>query len=183
MTHELNRNQRWTLGLALAIALTGVWAMAAAQHGDGHGMQGGGMGMMHDGAHGADMQIFHALFDARDRITRQVTRLDNGVETVTESSDPAVARLIQAHVVAMSARLKERQPIHQRDPLFREIFAHADDIAMQHELTATGVKVVETSSSPYVAALIQQHADVISRYLANGRAEMMRDHPVPAQAR
>jgi hypothetical protein len=126
-----------------------------------------------------DMQLFHQLFDSRTRITRTVTVRPDGIETVTESDDPAVAKLIQAHVASMAARVKEARPIHQRDPLFREVFKHTDQIAMQHELTATGVRVVETSADPYVVKLIQAHAEVVSAFIANGHAEMMKNHPVP----
>jgi len=64
----------------------------------------------------------------------------------------------------MSARVKEQRPIHMRDPLFREVFAHADKIVMRHENTPKGVKVVETSGDPYVAKLIQAHAEVVSLF-------------------
>jgi hypothetical protein len=132
-----------------------------------------------DDTHMADMQGIHALFAERARITRTVTRRADGVETLTESAAPDVARLIQVHVAAMAARVREERPIHRRDPLFRELFAHAAAIAMRHEATPAGVRVVETSQDPYVVRLIQAHADVVSAFLANGRAEMMKNHAVP----
>ena len=46
----------------------------------------------------------------------------------------------------MLARVKEGRPIHQRDPLFVELFKNADRIEARHELTAGGVRVVETST-------------------------------------
>jgi uncharacterized protein len=52
---------------------------------------------------------------------------------------------------------------------------------MAHEVTEKGVKVTETSTDPYVAKLIQAHADVVTNFIANGRAEAMKDHPVPAR--
>ena len=168
--------------VALASMVAGVAAIAvAAQHAgqpasemqDRHGM--------HDDAHMADMQGIQALFAERSKITRTVTRRADGVETVTESEDPAVARLIQQHVAAMYARVEKARPIHQRDPLFREVFAHAGKIAMQQTVTPRGVRVVETSNDPYVARLVQAHADIVSAFLANGRAEMMKDHPLPSR--
>lgn len=143
----------------------------------------GGKGMMGDAAHGADMQVFHQLFDHRDEIKRDVVKLKNGIETVTESANPEVIRLLQAHVASMLARVHERRPIHQRDPLFAELFRYADRIAARYERTPFGVRVVETSDDPYVAALLQAHADVIGAFLANGMAEMMRNHPLPAKPR
>lgn len=166
--------------LTAAAAFAGLFVQpGAAQHGPpGGGVPPQGMGM-HDDAHMADMQGIHALFDHRAAITRTVTMRPDGVETVTESADPAVARLIQQHVAAMYARVDTARPIHQRDPLFREVFAHASQIVMRLTATERGVRVVETSTDPYVARLIQAHAEVVSAFLANGRTEMMKNHPVP----
>ena len=64
----------------------------------------------------------------------------------------------------MLARVKEGRPIHQRDPLFTELFKNADRIEARHELTAGGVRVVETSKDPYVAKLLQAHAEWSARF-------------------
>jgi hypothetical protein len=98
---------------------------------------------------------------------------------VTESTNPEVTRLLQTHVSAMLARVKERRPIHRRDPLFAELFRYADQIEARYEMTPGGVRVVETSHDPYVAKLIQAHADAVSAFIANGRSEMMKNHPLP----
>lgn len=50
---------------------------------------------------------------------------------------------------------------------------------MRSEATEKGVKVIETSTDPKVAALIKAHAQVVSKFIENGRAEAMRNHPVP----
>ena len=135
--------------------------------------------MMGDGAHAADMQLFHQLFEHRAEIHRQVLMREDGIETVTESKNPEVTRLLQTHVASMLARVKERRPIHQRDPLFVELFKNADLIEARHELTASGVRVIETSKDAYVVKLVQAHAEVVSAFLANGMSEMMKNHPVP----
>jgi hypothetical protein len=138
-----------------------------------------GPGMMHDGSHAADMQLFHQLFDHRTEITRQVIMRPDGIETVTESTNPDVTRLLHAHVASMLARVEEGRPIHQRDPLFAELFRNADRITAKHDVTAGGVRVVETSADPYVVKLLQAHAEVVSAFIANGRWEMMKNHPLP----
>jgi uncharacterized protein len=145
--------------------------------------QGGGRGrgMMGDGAHAADMQLFHQLFEHRTEINRQVIAREDGIETVTESKNPEVTRLLQTHVASMLARVKEGRPIHQRDPLFVELFKHADQIVAKYEPTAGGVRVVETSKDAYVVKLLQAHAEVVSAFLANGMPEMMKNHPLPAR--
>ena len=139
----------------------------------------GGRGMMGDAAHAGDMQLFHQLFNHRTEIERQVIAREDGIETVTESKNPEVTRLLQTHVAAMLARVKEGRPIHQRDPLFVELFKNADRIEARYELTAGGVRVVETSRDVYVVKLLQAHAEVVSAFLANGMSEMMKNHPLP----
>ena len=141
----------------------------------------GGRGMMGDAAHAADMQLFHQLFEHRTEINRQVVAREDGVETITESKNPEVTRLLQTHVAAMLARVKDGRPIHQRDPLFVALFQNADRIEARHELTAGGVRVVETSEDAYVVKLLKAHAEVVSAFLANGMSEMMKNHPVPTR--
>ena len=155
----------------LLIALVTVTpAFGQGGHG-GHGRMGG--------THAADMQVFHQLFEHRTEINRQVVAREDGIETVTESKNPEVTRLLQTHVAAMLARVQEGRPIHQRDPLFVELFKNADRIEARHELTAGGVRVIETSKDAFVVKLLQAHAEVVSAFLANGMSEMMKNHPVP----
>ena len=159
----------------LLIALVTVTpAFGQGGHG-GHGRMGG--------THAADMQVFHQLFEHRTEINRQVVAREDGIETVTESKNPEVTRLLQTHVAAMLARVQEGRPIHQRDPLFVELFKNADRIEARHELTAGGVRVIETSKDAYVVKLLQAHAEVVSAFLANGMSEMMKNHPVPSRQR
>lgn len=169
-----NVRKRLLVPLAITTALAVVLVSGAlgAQRGRGRmGSQGG--------EHQRDMVLIHFLIDNRDAITRTVTELTDGVETVTESSNPELSIKIREHVAAMTRRLEAGSPIHMRDPLFREIFAHARDMTVHQEPTGRGIRVVETSADPYVARLIKAHADVVTRFIQNGHAEMMRDHPLP----
>ena len=162
---------------AILVALLGL--VSAAQSPP----QGRGRMMMGDADHMRDMQLFHELLDNGAKIRRIVTMRDDGVETVTESDDPAIAAKIQAHVASMYGRVKEARPIHMRDPLFRAVFEHASQIAFVHERTPNGIRVVETSTDPYVVKLIQSHAEVLNLFIKNGRAEMMKNHDVPVAER
>ena len=141
--------------------------------------QGRGPDQWHDPRFIEDRKWFHFLLDYRDKIRRTITRTEIGVDTVTESDDPEVAAGIQTHVAAMHARVKEGRGIHMRDPLFREVFRHADKISMEITDTDKGVRVVETSDDPYVASLIQAHADVVSQFIENGHEEVRKNHAVP----
>lgn len=142
----------------------------------------GGRGQWNDPSFIEDRKWFHFLLDNRGKIGRTITRTAEGVETVTESDDPDVAAGIQTHVAAMHARVKEGRGVHMRDPLFREVFRHADKISMSITHTEKGVRVIETSGDPYVASLIQAHADVVSRFIKNGHDEVRKNHPLPQRA-
>jgi hypothetical protein len=137
------------------------------------------MGPARNASMQADHDTFLFLLDHRAQIQRKVTEIPDGVETLTESIDPQVAEKIRAHVQAMKARMSEGRPIHARDPLFAELFRHGDAVTIAIAPTDHGARVRETSSDPYVVKLIKAHADVVSRFLANGHAEMRKNHSLP----
>ena len=108
-----------------------------------------------------------------------MTERIDGVETVTESDDPAIVAKLQEHVAAMYKRVERPSPIRMRDPLFREIFRHTKQIEMKFETTDKGLRVTESSQDPYVATLIKAHAKVVSAFVARGFAEAQQMHPIP----
>lgn len=129
---------------------------------------------------GGDMDTIHALLADHASIDRRVTDRPDGVETWTESDDPEVAARIRAHVRQMDARLEEGRPIRRWDPLFAELFDHADAISMVIEDTEKGVRVVETSDAPYVVSLIQQHAHrAVSEFVERGMDRAHEPTPLP----
>jgi len=131
---------------------------------------------MGDPARMSDMQVFHFLLENRADVRRTVTLLPNGIDTLTESDKPEIATKIKAHVSAMYARLKDGRPIHQRDPLFVELFEHADQIDANITYTDKGLRVIETSTDPAVAALLHKHAATVDGFIKNGMPEMMKNH-------
>jgi hypothetical protein len=173
-------------GWVLVITVTAMLAsQAIAQRGPGYGRgRGAGRGRggppHSDPRFVADRDVFHFLLQHHDQIQRKVKNIDHGIETTTESKDPEVAANIQEHVHAMYDRVKDGRGIHMRDPLFRELFRHADKIEMKHENTDRGVRVTETSDDPYVARLIQGHAKVVSLFVKNGFSEAHVNHALPA---
>jgi len=179
-----NKRSALIVGLSLSLALASggiAWTVWAQPHGGAadcpchQGQHGHGRGA----GHRDDMMIIHALF-ADPTIRRTVREIPGGVETITESSTPDGAATLQKHVAAMHDRVTKSDPFHARDPLFAELFAHASEITMVVENTAKGVKVRETSTTPYVTDLIRAHAAVVTKFIENGRREMHVDHPVPA---
>ncbi len=137
------------------------------------GMMGQGEGQMQN------MQTIHALFEQNEKITRTVKNTETGVETLTESDDPKVQALIAEHAWAMQKLLANKQPIRQWDPLFAELFKYADKINLQITRTPKGVKVVETSSDPYVVKLMQAHAQGVSEFVKEGMPSMHKTHELP----
>ncbi len=149
------------------------------------GRMGGGRGMMGmagDARFQADREMFHFLLKNRKKIQRDVKMLDNGIETMTESDDPKVAAVIQKHVASMYERLEKGQPVRMGDPLFRALFQSAGKVKMTVEKTEKGVHVTETSDDPYVAKLIQAHANVVSLFVKRGFDEARKPHPLPKNA-
>ncbi|MEL7498976.1 MAG: hypothetical protein AAFN77_15320 [Planctomycetota bacterium] len=128
-----------------------------------------------------DRDIFHFLLNHHDEIERTVTELDNGVTTVTKSSNAEVAKKIQQHVASMYRRVEDRRPVRMWDQLYREIFAHSDKINMEIRKTEQGISVTETSDDPYVAKLIKAHAKVVSKFVERGFDEARLNHEPPSK--
>jgi len=131
------------------------------------------------GQMGQDHQAIHILLQNRQQIRRKVVNLSNGVQTLTETDNAELRPVLIGHVKSMYERLENVQPIHMRDPLFRALFQHAKEITFKAKLTPTGIEVIETSDNPQVVKMIQAHAEVVSLFLKNGHAEVMKNHAVP----
>lgn len=159
-----------------------VASLSARAFGQGPGFRGGrGHGVGPDPSFSVDRDDFHFLLENHDAIRREVKVLPNGVQTVTESDKPAVATRIQKHVAAMYQRVEHKRPIRMRDPLFAEIFKHADKIRMEYVETPKGVHVTETSEDDYVAELIKAHAKAVSGFAKYGFAEAHKTHALPGR--
>lgn len=127
----------------------------------------------------ADQDVFHYLLEQHADIRRSVKRLDNGVETLTESDRPEVTSKIQEHVASMHQRIKDGRGLRFWDELFVAIFKKHASIKMVVEKTEKGVKVLETSDDRVAVALIQAHAEVVSQFVALGFDEAHKNHPIP----
>ena len=142
--------------------------------------RGRGMGRGPQSDMRADQEVFHFLLEHHAEIRRSVKRLDNGVESLTESDKPAVAGKIQEHVAAMHQRVKDGRGLRFWDELFVAIFSKHASISITVEKTDKGIRVKETSADPAVMTLIQAHADVVSQFVAHGFEEAHKNHAVPA---
>jgi hypothetical protein len=145
-----------------------------AMHGMGPGMMGmmgpGMMGMALDERTQGQLQVIHTLFVNHDRITRKVENLPNGIRTVTESDDAALAGLIKQHVADMATRVTAGDdpglPIESDS--VHAIFRGKDKIKTSYETTAKGIAVVQTSDDAQTVAALQQHASEVSDFVQEG---------------
>lgn len=169
-----------------AIAQTGPGGRSASQHDHGHaghesmmrqGMGMGGMGMgrgpvgmltTQDANSAADMSVTMNLVHANTKIRRTVTRLPDGIKTVTESDDPKIAQDIKAHVASMSGRLQESKEFNIFSTTLPVIFDNAKNIKSKIEFTAKGAIVTRSSPDPKVVAALQAHADEVTELVNEG---------------
>ncbi|MCA9220260.1 MAG: DsrE family protein [Planctomycetales bacterium] len=185
--HPLTRRITASFAVSGLLALASFLLIAseASAQGPGRGRGrgfGAGGGRGPDAAMRADQDVFHYLLEHHAEIRRTVKPLEDGVETLTESDNPQVAKRIQEHVAAMHARVKSGQGLRFWDDLIVALFRHHAKIEMVVKDTPKGSKVVETSPDPTVVALIQAHAQVVSLFVAHGFDEAHKNHAVP-QAR
>jgi hypothetical protein len=168
-----------------ALAQTGPGSQSAGQHdhgsaghepmmrqGMGRGMGGGrgpvGMLTTQDANSAADMGIAMNLIHENTKIRRTVTRLPDGIKTVTESDDPKIAQDIKAHVASMSGRLKEGKQFNVFSTTLPVIFDNAKNIKSNVEFTAKGAIVTRTSPDPKVVVALQAHANEVTELVNEG---------------
>lgn len=127
-----------------------------------------------DAGSAADMDLVHDLLFNNTRIKRSVTRLPDGIRTVTESDDPQVAQAIKAHVASMSQRLQDGREFNIFSSTLPILFENRDKIISKVEMTGTGVVVTQTSADAKVVAAMQGHAGEVTELVQDGMVAMRR---------
>ena len=94
--------------------------------------------------HGA---IFDLLSE-HDAIARKVEEIPGGVRTTTTTTKPELVATLRTHVRQMARRLEQGRPVRMWDPVFRGVFAHADEINLAMKDIDGGIEVTETSDEP-----------------------------------
>jgi hypothetical protein len=148
----------------------------AAGHGSmmgqgmGHGPMGGPTAMLtkQDAGSAADMGLVMDLVHNNTKIKRTVTKLPDGIKTVTESDDPKVAQDIKAHVASMSGRLKDGREFNLFSTTLPVIFDNAKNIKSVVEMTDKGAIVTRTSTDAKVVAALQGHAGEVTELVQEG---------------
>lgn len=141
----------------------------AATRAERHLAMGGG-----DQAFAADMELVHQLVTNNRAITRTVEHLPNGIRTLTESTSPAIAGFIKAHVASMEQRLEEGEVFNLFSPTLPTIFDGYARIRSSFEYTTNGVAVVQTTDDAELVAALQAHAAEVTELVDEGMIAMMR---------
>lgn len=130
--------------------------------------------MQGDSAFAADMTVVHKLLFDHDKIKRTVTKLPNGIRTVTESDDPQVAQYIKDHVARMDQRLKDGKVFNVASHTLPTVFANANKIHTEIQQTPTGVILTQTSNDTATVAALQAHAGEVSDLAREGVVALQR---------
>jgi hypothetical protein len=141
-----------------------------------HGPMGGPTAMLtkQDANSAADMGLVMDLVRNNTQIKRTVTRLPDGIKTVTESDDPKVAQTIKAHVASMSSRLTDGREFNIFSTTLPVIFDNAAKIKSVVEMSDKGVVVTRTSPDAKVVTALQAHAGEVTELVRDGMAGMHR---------
>ena len=126
------------------------WAAGVVESGAQPDVGPGAMGMSAD-EHGNVLR----LLSGHAAITRKVEEIPGGVKTTTTTTRPELVETLRAHVRQMSRHLEQGQPVRMWDPVFRDIFAHHDEITLVAKDIEGGIEVTETSENPEVVPLIR----------------------------
>lgn len=138
--------------------------------GPGMGMGRGPVGMLtsQDENSATDMGVAMNLVHENAKLKRTVTRLPDGIRTVTESDDPKLAQDIKVHVASMSGRLESGKEFNIFSTTLPVIFDNAKSIKSTIAYTAKGAVVTRTSTDAKVVAALQAHADEVTELVKEG---------------
>ena len=169
----MNRYIRIALAAALGFAAAVAYAQSPGMmHGSGgsHGRMTGPVGMLtqQDANSATDMGLVMNLVHNNTSIKRTVTKLPDGIKTVTESDDPKIAQDIKGHVASMSGRLKDGKEFNLFSTTLPVIFDNAKNIKSVVEFTDKGAIVTRTSTDAKVAAALQAHAGEVTELVQEG---------------
>ena len=173
------KNKFFLLVLALGTLLLVGFTVTGQQHGQAghHHGRGGHDEVNMPGLQGVDTTVAEVddmkkMFREHKGIRRAVVNLPNGIETITESDDAALRAAVVAHVVGMIGRVQAgRDPkVMIQSPTLDTVFDGRDRMETTIIMTATGVKVTQTSTDPVVVKALQTHAGEVSEMAKRGMA-------------
>ncbi|MCB1127443.1 MAG: hypothetical protein KDM81_13190 [Verrucomicrobiae bacterium] len=119
----------------------------------------------------------HTLLNGHAELTREVRLTPEGYVAITETDNPALAKVLQEHVGQMEQRLGSGRMVRRWDPAFAEFIPHYPDINHRIEKTAKGLKVTVTGRTPEAVKVARNHARVVSDFVKTGWEGHDRLHP------
>jgi hypothetical protein len=131
--------------------------------------------MINNPGKGEDIQTIHQLFAYHTQINRRIEQIPGGIRTVTESDNPQVTALIQAHVSRMYERVNQHEtiPMIGMSSTLPTMIQATDQYQRQFHLTQKGVAIAETSDNPEMVKVIREHGQEVSRFVEQGMPAMM----------
>lgn len=117
-----------------------------------------------------DRDVWQHMLVHNASIRRTLRHTETGVESLTESDDPAIAAKIKEHSFAMKERMRVGATVRAWDDVFSELFAAHKDITLTVTPTEKGVQIVESASTPESLVLLRSHAIGVSEFVRAGTA-------------
>jgi hypothetical protein len=117
-----------------------------------------------------ERELVHRLLAGHASIHRVVEDMPDGVRTTVTTTDDELVPVLRQHVKQMAGHLETMRPVRMWDPVFRDVFAHADEIRMTSEEIPHGITITETTDNSEVVSIIRAHARKVTEFVENGFA-------------
>lgn len=115
-----------------------------------------------------DRSVWMDLLRANHTLLRSVTHTEDGIEAVTEATDPAIVAKLIDHAEAMKVRIDTGAQVRIWDEVFVDLFENHAGINLEVTVTERGVKIKESATDPQVVALMRSHAMGVSDFVREG---------------
>ncbi|MFG0292679.1 MAG: beta-lactamase hydrolase domain-containing protein [Phycisphaerales bacterium JB050] len=115
-----------------------------------------------------DRSVWVDLLRANHTLLRTVTHTEDGIEAVTESTDPEIVAKLIDHAKAMKVRINTGAQVRIWDEVFVDLFENHAEITLDVTVTERGVKIKESSTDPKVVAIMRSHAMGVSDFVREG---------------
>lgn len=127
-------------------------------------------GLRGENASQAESDEIRVLFRNFETITREVENLENGIRTVTHSSDADVVKVLVSHSIGMIDRVKRKDDpkIIIQSPTLDAFFLQGDEIDSTIEVTERGLIITQTSENPQLVKGLQTHAAEVTAMAERG---------------
>lgn len=125
----------------------------------------------------AARETIHTLFAGHANLRREVKLTADGYTALTESEDPALAAALKKHVGQMQSRLASGLSVRRWDPAFAQYCDHYDEMEHVFTPTAKGVRMTVKGRTAKAAKIAQNHASIISAFVAHGGSKHDTRHP------